>query len=89
MHAPSPAAQASAELEKVIAELRQGIAELKAMKAIPGPPGKDGVDGKDGDHGRQGADGKDAVIDEAALTERIKRRIQGSIIVKIEPLPLK
>ncbi|KKN49372.1 hypothetical protein LCGC14_0643480 [marine sediment metagenome] len=29
MHAPSPAAQASAELEKVIAELRQGIAELR------------------------------------------------------------
>lgn len=76
-------------MEKVIAELRADIAALKALKAVPGLPGKDGVDGKDGDHGCQGADGKDAVIDEVALTERIKRRIQGSIIVKIEPLPSK
>jgi len=85
----------------VIKELRAGIAELKAMKAVPGPRGLTGKDGTNANCDdvtvrlglltvrvkalEQKCDAE-CNLDEVALAERIKRRIQGSIIVTVEPL---
>lgn len=79
---PKPPVSAKCTCEEVIAELRRDIALLKARTPIAGPPGRDGLDGTNG------IDGKDAKIDEEALVKRIKREIQGSITVRVEPLPI-
>ena len=91
-----------AELVDVRAELAalKALCRQPGPAGLPGNDGQDGSDGQDGKDGQvglpgidgkdgqQGAPGNDAPApDLDALAEQIKQRIEGSIIVSVEPIP--
>ncbi len=65
------------QLRCEITLLRKSLEELQRTPGPPGPPGEDGTDGKDG---------QDAAVDVAQLAQAVKRRIAGSLVVRVESI---
>ncbi len=68
------------QLRQELASLRAEIAQVGTTIGEPGPPGERGPAGP------AGRDGDTSEIDIDALSKAVKKRISGSIRVRVEPV---